>query len=204
MTGNKDQKHRIFKLKITNSTTSCDRRGKWGSDKLICSREGRRFAQGHSTSYWTADFLSSPLMSCPPCQTTSSDSLRGPWTEGGAICWESQSRALAPLSPPTWRWFVCGDELTHSACSDHHSCPLFLSSHENVAHWETFENCLEKITSKTPWAAQMKGSLYSSCLAGGSAVRATLRGGAAEGPSALTMEPGGYGVGGLLVACSQG
>lgn len=176
---------------------------KWGSDKLICSKEGRWLAQGHSTSYWTADFLSAPPMPCPPCPKTSSDSLRGPWTEGSAIWWESQSRALALLSPPTWRWFICGDELTHSACSDHHSCLLFLKTWE-CHSWRNLW--------KLPWGNNFKdflGSpnkrkpvLFLPCWWASSSSHPQRR--CRWGPAALTMEPGGYGVGVLLVARSQG
>lgn len=41
------------------------------------------------------------------------------------------------------------------------------------------------------------------CLPGELAVLPTARGGSIEGTSALTVEPGSDGVGGLLIACSQ-
>lgn len=150
-TRNKDQKHRRFKLKITSPSWS--RRRNWGSGKPICYGEGRQFAQGRSTSYWTADFLSAPPTPCPLRPTTSSDALHG-WK---AVTFNgSHSQGPGTALPTHLEVFCLWWWVTPRACSGRHCCLLFLSSHENAAHWGTFEKLPGEDNFKDFWGSPNK------------------------------------------------
>lgn len=71
--------------------------------------------------------------------------------------------------------------------------PQCLKSHKHVVTEEPLKTVLGRPTQRKPGLPAWLGAGLASTV-----------GGSLEGPSALTMEPGGDGVGRFLVACSQG